>query len=144
MSISKTGEAGTTSKRSIGAFIFGLMFLGPAIGILLSGPLDTLRLHVMTSGWTQISATLQRIDIEYHHGDTTTYSLEGLYSYRFNNRDYSSNRISYYESPDNIGDWHAKTENKIRRASASQVLTCLLYTSPSPRDVCSSRMPSSA
>ncbi|SIS43670.1 Protein of unknown function [Thalassolituus maritimus] len=123
MSISKTGEAGTTSKRSIGTFIFGLMFLGPALGLFLFGPLDTLRLHVMTSGWTQIPATLQRIDIEYHHGDTTTYSLEGLYSYRVNGLDYSSSRISYDESPDNIGDWHATTESKIRRASASQALT---------------------
>ena len=28
--------------------------------------------------------------------------------------------------------------------SAEKLVTCLLYTSPSPRDVCSSRMPSSA
>ena len=37
------------------------------------------------------------------------------------------------------------SENDIaRRNTIANLLTCLLYTSPSPRDVCSSRMPSSA
>ena len=122
MSTSKTGATDTGSRRGIGMFIFGLIFLGPALGILLFGPLDTFRLHLVTSGWTQVPATLQRIDIEYHHGDTTTYSLEGSYSYRVNGQEYLSQRVSYYESPDNIGDWYTTTENKILRASASQAL----------------------
>ena len=37
-----------------------------------------------------------------------------------------------------------KGEAKQLKASQKQILTCLLYTSPSPRDVSSSRMPSSA
>ena len=35
-------------------------------------------------------------------------------------------------------------EVKVRRAKGSKNITCLLYTSPSPRDLSTSRMPSSA
>ena len=52
-----------------------------------------------------------------------------------------------------IANWHI-AKKKIKEAlpdiqesmleSNGQVYTCLLYTSPSPRDSCASRMPSSA
>ena len=34
--------------------------------------------------------------------------------------------------------------NNLDKGSMNLINSCLLYTSPSPRDVCSSRMPSSA
>ena len=49
--------------------------------------------------------------------------------------------------------WHILTDNEVEKASWSfivwesrlpQAITCLLYTSPSPRDAHESRMPSSA
>ena len=40
-------------------------------------------------------------------------------------------------------DAAARTKN-IRIGQAANVITCLLYTSPSPRDLSTSRMPSSA
>ena len=37
-----------------------------------------------------------------------------------------------------------QVENEIKRLADEDVRTCLLYTSPSPRDLSTSRMPSSA
>ena len=45
---------------------------------------------------------------------------------------------------DIIEDIKVQHERKLQAARAKQPKACLLYTSPSPRDVCSSRMPSSA
>ena len=53
--------------------------------------------------------------------------------------EYDSNRI--YDSVKKIG--YEKTE-KYEEANCYLLNTCLLYTSPSPRDYAASRMPSSA
>ena len=61
---------------------------------------------------------------------------------------------SWYAAPTSAGEWFAvnidgkKKENvfgfRSFRGSSSKIKSCLLYTSPSPRDVEESRMPSSA
>ena len=43
-----------------------------------------------------------------------------------------------------IADLHSLTQIKNPDELSENTYSCLLYTSPSPRDVCSSRMPSSA
>ena len=48
-----------------------------------------------------------------------------------------------YNKEKNIVIWQRKLTRALVK-SAENILTCLLYTSPSPRDVEESRMPSSA
>ena len=44
-----------------------------------------------------------------------------------------------------LGCWHGFTaQQMMMEIKRSHTTTCLLYTSPSPRDSCASRMPSSA
>ena len=55
--------------------------------------------------------------------------------------------ISYYHPVDFIQAMHEaylREESPAARDSMAQILICLLYTSPSPRDQRGSRMPSSA
>ena len=50
-----------------------------------------------------------------------------------------------YNSPfDGLTDWHLLRALAINRPELTTNYTCLLYTSPSPRDKRQSRMPSSA
>jgi len=110
-------------KSSLVTDIFGVLFILPALFIFVAGPLDTIRLHVMTSFWVEVPATLNHIDVKYHSGDSTTYSLEGSYEYRYHGRGYSSDQISYYSGSDNIGSWHSETEQHIRIAAGQGRLT---------------------
>ena len=55
--------------------------------------------------------------------------------------------ISHAEARDIVNKYFAELEEKMNAASIEQgvqFLDCLLYTSPSPRDMRRSRMPSSA
>lgn len=107
-----------------GATIFGLFFLLPAIVLLVMGPLDTLRIHLMTSTWNQVPAQLNDIQVESHYGDdSTTYSLSSSYTYQYFGTSYKGTRVGYDTSNDNIGDWHSETASDIRRAASSGQLT---------------------
>lgn len=102
-----------------GTTTFGLFFLVPAVLILVLGPLDTFRLHFLTSLWKQVPAQLNSLDIEPHYGDDTTiYSLVGSYSFQYLGTTYQSSQVSYFSDNDNLGDWHSESANKIRRAAA--------------------------
>ena len=64
---------------------------------------------------------------------------ENAYNYSFKNIN--------EEDTINLSDYKGKTLVVVNTASLcgfTYQYDCLLYTSPSPRDVCSSRMPSSA
>eukprot|EP00831_Metopus_contortus_P010943 TRINITY_DN14300_c0_g1_i3.p1 TRINITY_DN14300_c0_g1~~TRINITY_DN14300_c0_g1_i3.p1 ORF type:complete len:147 (+),score=35.28 TRINITY_DN14300_c0_g1_i3:126-566(+) len=54
--------------------------------------------------------------------------------------------LIYRELPKNVYVWHLclTNINVILLSTWGEVYTCLLYTSPSPRDLSTSRMPSSA
>ena len=107
-----------------GTTIFGLFFLLPAIVLLVMGPLDTLRIHFMTSTWDQVPAQLNDIQVESHYGDdSTTYSLSSSYTYQYFGTSYKGSRVGYDTSNDNIGDWHSETASDIRRAASSGQLT---------------------
>ncbi|MDF1762628.1 MAG: DUF3592 domain-containing protein [Oleibacter sp.] len=108
-----------SKSASWGITVFGLCFLIPALIILVMGPLNTFRLHFLTSFWEQIPAKLISIDVKPHHGnDSTTYSLEGTYSFNYLGITYHSSQISYFNRYDNLGDWHSKSQNNILQAAA--------------------------
>ncbi|TNC92741.1 DUF3592 domain-containing protein [Thalassolituus sp.] len=115
--------SGSTRKGRITGTIFGSFFLIPALIFMVAGPLETLRLHLMTGFWDEVPAQLNDIDVKYHSGETTTMSLTGSYSYRYQGRSYSGSQISYDTSADNIGNWHQATSAAISVAAARGELT---------------------
>ena len=56
----------------------------------------------------------------------------------------TNNGISFTENKGQIHDQHYKARPDVLFGGSDGNLTCLLYTSPSPRDRQKSRMPSSA
>lgn len=107
-----------------GTTIFGLFFFVPALFILVLGPLDTIRIHLLTSTWDQVPAQLNFIDVESHYGDdSTTYSLSSSYTYQYFGTHYTGDRVSYYTGSDNIGEWHSDTAQAVRRAASAGQLT---------------------
>jgi hypothetical protein len=109
---------GKGKSSNLGLSVFGLCFFIPALIILVLGPLDTFRLHFLTSFWEQVPAELISIDVDSHQGDdSTTYSLEGSYSYQYFGTTYQSSQISFFSGADNVGDWHSEAASNIRRAA---------------------------
>lgn len=116
MSNLKPKKKARTSHWGIAAF--GLFFLIPALVTLVLGPLDTFRLHFLTSSWEKVPAKLISIDVESHQGDdSTTYTLVGSYSFQYFGTTYQSSKVSYFTGSDNVGDWHSETANTIRSAA---------------------------
>ena len=55
-----------------------------------------------------------------------------------------SARAPYVEIAKGVGVTERTVRTRIKRLEDEGVISCLLYTSPSPRDLSTSRMPSSA
>ena len=83
---------------------------------------------------------------------STSWYNEGVSEFRGNRKEFpsisvivvESDRVVIYDGDDpNLPMWMI-FKNAGAIGAASNMLTCLLYTSPSPRDLSTSRMPSSA
>ena len=67
-----------------------------------------------------------------------------LFTFSFTSHSYSKTEIHWwYGNSGFLGDVIIEIANRFN-ASQDQYTVCLLYTSPSPRDLSTSRMPSSA
>ena len=77
------------------------------------------------------------------HGPVLAGHIEKIYNSSFGMAEYLR------ENPDEMADWNNEDLDHVEIIkegflNASIPTTCLLYTSPSPRDLSTSRMPSSA
>ena len=96
--------------------LFGLPFLLVGLGVLIFSPLETLYRHWASSDWPTVPATLEQLSLKTHSGDdSTTYSIEARYRYRFQGQDYVSTRVGYDWGSDNIGSYHSQTVSDLRR-----------------------------
>ena len=94
--------------------------------------------------------TFKHVDIDLPHLDRET--IDGVRYYKIPDEEeliklVSITSITSHYNKQIFIDWRKRvgteTADKITKAATSRG-TCLLYTSPSPRDVSTSRMPSSA
>ncbi|BES72274.1 hypothetical protein RE428_32920 [Marinobacter nanhaiticus D15-8W] len=104
-------------KGRLALNLFGLAFLLAGLAVIVFSPLSTLYEHFTSAGWQRVPATLEHIELRTHYGDdSTTWSVETRYRYRFNGRDYMGDRAGYDTGSDNIGDYHSNLVYRMKRA----------------------------
>ena len=74
---------------TVGAFVAGSMIVG----------------FVNSRDWIEVPATIHNVNLETSQGDSTTYSVSGSYSYRFNDIEYHGDRMSLSSGHDNFGSY---------------------------------------
>jgi len=112
-------HTGKSKKGSLGVVLFGSIFLIVGLAVLTLGPLHTIYLHVTSSGWVRVPATLDRIELQTHSGsDSTTYSLEASYRYSYGGQTYTGTRVGYDQDSDNLSDFHQRTKRSLQRAAS--------------------------
>jgi hypothetical protein len=112
-----TGKKGSGKFGRIGAVVFGLIFLGAglAMGYFLALP-DFLEWSA-ASEYEAVPATILNVELQRHHGKSTTYNVRASYRYTFRGRQYFGNRVAISDAADNIGDYQ---QNLYRRLKASK------------------------
>lgn len=94
--------------KGCGVLFFGVFFLA-GLGIFI--PFFGMPMYQVWSsrGWTEVPCTVERSEVESHPGDdSTTYSIEVLYTYRLGARSYRSDRYSFAIGSD--GNYSRKQE----------------------------------
>ncbi|MGP4843381.1 DUF3592 domain-containing protein [Marinobacter sp. 1Y8] len=126
MAVTVTGPGATGSdskKSSLWVTLFGGIFLLVGLGVMVFGPLESFYRHLTTANWQQVPATLEMIDLRSHHGDdSTTYSVEARYRYRYNGQDYAGDRVNYDSGSDNISDYQQNLVRRVRQADSRHSL----------------------
>lgn len=96
--------------------LFGLPFLSIGLGSALLGPLDTLRLHLVSDSWARVPAQLTELELVSARGDkSTTYRVHAAYDYTYAGRSYRGSRVGYDTSADSMYSDHARLERYLRR-----------------------------
>ena len=112
----------TKSKKSIAGFVFGaIFFLTGLFAAYVSFGKMTFD-YQASKNWQQVPAQIKSLQLDVKQGETTTYKVNGQYSYRFNNTQYENDRISLSSRSDNIGDYwqslYSELNNKKKNNSA--------------------------
>ena len=118
--VRKSSSAGAKRRNAfgrLGALLFGLVFLGAGIAMGYFLALPDLREWSAASEYEAVPAKLLSIELQRHHGKSTTYNVRASYRYTFRERQYFGNRVAISDAADNIGDYQ---QNLYRRLKASQ------------------------
>lgn len=68
--------------------------------------------------WVEVPARIEQASLETHSGDTTTYSVGATYTYHYEGRQYTGNRVDLAGGSDNVGDHHQRIFASLERARA--------------------------
>lgn len=104
------------ARRSWVLILFGLPFLGVGLGVLVLGPLDTLRLHYVSAGWERVPVRIQHVElVSSRSDDSTTYKVAARYTYAFDGQTWHGTRVGYATSSDSLREDHQRVVNELRR-----------------------------
>lgn len=68
-----------------------------------------------------VQATVDKLELHEHHGDSTTWQAEAEFSYQYNGKSYRSKRINIAgDSSDNLSDYHQQIHRALMQARSSQ------------------------
>lgn len=114
---------GNLADKSSGGgclIIFGLIFF--AAGLLPGWfGVSMISQSIQARSWTPVDATIidAHLDSSTDDEGSTTYSVSGQYSYRFDGRSLTSSQISFDAGSDNIGSFHQDAYQTLSRARQS-------------------------
>lgn len=125
----------STISSSIGLMLFGLPFLG--VGLYMGWAIIT-TIHECNQmrSWVETPAQVISASLESHtssgsngSGSTTTYEVRARYSYVYDEKKYTSTRVSVHSGSDNIGSFHQETAARLKAArKAGRTVPC--YVNP--------------
>jgi hypothetical protein len=105
-----------SDKKGMGCLIlFALPFAG--VGLFVGYlALSMLSGWVQVLGWQEVPARIHAVELIEHVGDdSTSYSVEAQYEYRFRGDTYIGDRVSLTDSADNIGSFHEDVYQELAR-----------------------------
>jgi len=109
-------------KINKSGLIFGAIFFCAGLVAFYFMSARGLVSYIETASWQTTQGQLHKLELKHHQGETTTYSVQGKYSYYVDRQVYTGSRISIYGGSDNIGDYWQDLYNKLSRSRNSQEL----------------------
>jgi hypothetical protein len=105
----------------IGTFVFSLLFVVFGGGFFVLMVYPDIGDWMSAQSWQPVNATLLSAELQSHPSSkSTTYEATATYRYRFNGRDYSSNRVALSKGADNIGSFQQSLGRKLERLYQAQ------------------------
>ena len=106
----------TTASRW-GILLFGGVFAAIGLTFLFLSIIPTLYEAWQMQGWQPVQARLLDVDLKTSTSDgTTTYAVKASYRYGWRGRQYTGQRVGLSGGSDNIGDWHQRNHERLRRS----------------------------
>ena len=109
-------------KVNKSGLIFGAIFLVAGLVAFYFMSARGLISYIDTAAWQTTQGQLYELELKHHQGETTTYSVQGKYSYYVGRQPYTGTRISIYSGSDNIGDYWQDLYSKLSRSRNGQEL----------------------
>jgi len=113
-------KAPTKSSKGWGCLIlFALPFAAVGVVMTVMVVWDWLEYAAMQR-WQEVPARIDRAELEEHHGDGgTTYQATAEYTYVFQDRTFTGNRVSLHGGSDNIGSFHKRVHKELKQYQTS-------------------------
>ena len=107
-------------RRRWTVVLLGLPFFLAGLGVLVLSPLDTLRLHYVSTGWERVPAYLTHVNVERKRSDDgTTYRVVARYEYVFAGQTRHGTRVGYDTASDSFEADHDALAARLRRHLSS-------------------------
>lgn len=109
--------------------LFGFPFLAAGLfvsWIYFSGLVDWWAAQT----WVETPCRIVEAELKKSSGDGTTYEAKGKYVYRWEGREYESDRISLVGSGDNVSGYHKRVHRQMKRARQEREGAALCYVNP--------------
>lgn len=110
-------------KKNIFGWGFLLLFCIPFAGVGTGMGYATISCLIKwqnMKSWEKVPAFIQQTNLDVNSdSDSTTYKVTATYTYAYNDKSYTSNKVTMHIGSDNIGSFHKKTYDELSRYKES-------------------------